>query len=266
MKTSTSPRCPRLPTRAAHPVPVLGRRRFLRHFVLGTAFSAAGGRAWVVSLLADCQPTQSGAGILRVKVSDFPALLNVNGSVRLALNPFSSLSQNVQPFYPVLVNRGPDNQFYTLRSRCGHQGCVVPPFNGSQGASVCPCHGSRYDIDGSIIAGPTQLPLTGYKNSFDGSVLCIEIPGLGYSVTGAVLQSAVGPRFQLQFPTRASLKYSVLLRQSLSDPGTVVPFSASQTGPATSTVFTATTTSATIYVDRTAGAGFYSVAIQVTNS
>ena len=244
----------------------LPRRRFLKHFVFGSAFSAAAGRTWVSSLAADCQPTQSGAGILRVTVADFPALQNVGGSVRLALNPFSSISQNVQPYYPVLINRGSDSQFYALRSRCGHQGCVVGPFIASQGASVCPCHGSRYDIDGSIVAGPTLLPLTAYRNSFDGTVLCVEIPGLGYSVTGTVLQTAAGSRFKLQFATRTTIQYAVLFRQSLTDPGTAVPFAVTETGAATSSVFTATGTSATLYVDRSAAAGFYSVAVQVTSA
>lgn len=240
------------------------RRQFIKNFVVGTAFSVFMGRGRLGTLVADCQPIQSGAGILKVAVNDFPALQNEGGSVRLALNPFSPTNSNVTPFYPVLVNRGPGTQFFTLRTRCGHQGCVVPPFNVSQGASVCPCHGSRYDIDGSVLAGPTTLPLTPYTNSFDGTILCIEIPGLGYSVTGTTVESTVGPRFKLQFPTKSNVKYEVRFRQSLTDAGTAVPFSTTETGPATTNVLTGNGADATAYVDRTATEGFFSVAVQVT--
>ena len=60
------------------------RRHFLKNFVVGTAFSSVMGRAWLGTLVADCQPIQQGAGILRVNISGFQALKNENGSVRLA--------------------------------------------------------------------------------------------------------------------------------------------------------------------------------------
>ena len=140
---------------------VVSRRGFLSHFVVGTAFSTFMGRAWFATLVADCQAVLAGAGILRVKISDFPALQIENGSVRLALNPFVPTNPNVTPFYPVLVNRGAGDRFFTLRTRCSHQGCVVPPFDASVGASVCPCHGSRYAIDGMPKENPGAVPAHG---------------------------------------------------------------------------------------------------------
>src|SRR5258706_6536189 len=99
---------------------VRSRRQFVKNFVVGTAFSSIAGREWFATVVADCVPSVPTAGILRVKVSDFPALQADNGSVRLALNPFSSSNTNVQPFYPVLVNRETANPFFTLRTRCSH--------------------------------------------------------------------------------------------------------------------------------------------------
>jgi len=128
----------------------LPRRRFIKHFVVGTAFSTVLGRKWFATLLADCTATTPTGGILRVKLSDFPALQNEQGSVRLALNPFTE-SGPLGAFYPVLVNRGSGNQFFALSTRCTHLNCVVPPFDASFGASVCPCHESRFRIDGTVI-------------------------------------------------------------------------------------------------------------------
>ena len=241
------------------------RRRFIRHFALGTAFSLLGGRRWTATLVADCQPTITGAGILRVKVSDFPALANTNGSVRLALNPFSLTGPN-GAFYPVMINRGTGTQFFSMSTQCRHQGCVVPTFSASLGAIVCACHGSRYSISGALLGGPATQPLITYTNSFDGiDLLCVQIPNLGYSVTATPLDTTAGPRLKLQFPTKSGLKYEVRFRQNVPDVGTVVPFSTTETGPASNSVLTGNNTAATAYVDRTAAAGFYSVAVQVTS-
>src|SRR5436190_2391629 len=247
--------------------PCVSRRRFIKQFVVGTAFSMLAGRDWLGTLVADCTPTTAANGILRIKVSDFLALQADNGSVRLLFNPIngSQFPTNTS-FYPVLINRAAAGQFFALNSRCMHQSCVVPPFSGAAGASVCPCHGSRYAIDGTVIGPPSTQSLTKFRVSFDGiDLLCIEIPNLGYTVTGSTVESTLGPRFRLQFPTKARLTYEVRFRQSTSDPGTVVPFSTTETGAATTNVLTATTTSATVYVDRTTDAGFYSVAIQANS-
>ncbi len=41
---------------------------------------------------------------------------------------------------------------------CTHLGCTFP-WNGVDQQFQCPCHGSRYDSDGSVLRGPAPLPL-----------------------------------------------------------------------------------------------------------
>src|SRR5438093_11582805 len=89
----------------------LPRRSFIKHFVVGTAVSTILGRNWFATVLADCQPVTSTGGLLQVRLSDFPALQNAQGSVRLALNPFTDTGP-LGTFYPVLVNRGSGTQFF----------------------------------------------------------------------------------------------------------------------------------------------------------
>lgn len=49
-----------------------------------------------------------------------------------------------------------------LSAVCMHLGCIVD-FNGKEKTWDCPCHGSRYNTDGSIINGPTKKPLKKVK-------------------------------------------------------------------------------------------------------
>ncbi|MCE0447791.1 Rieske 2Fe-2S domain-containing protein [Streptomyces tricolor] len=45
-----------------------------------------------------------------------------------------------------------------MSARCTHLGCLVS-FNRAERAWECPCHGSRFAVDGSVIQGPAVEPL-----------------------------------------------------------------------------------------------------------
>ena len=47
---------------------------------------------------------------------------------------------------------------WALSARCSHLGCAV--VVAEDGASLtCPCHGSRYGLDGAVLHGPADEPL-----------------------------------------------------------------------------------------------------------
>jgi nucleotide-binding universal stress UspA family protein/nitrite reductase/ring-hydroxylating ferredoxin subunit len=48
---------------------------------------------------------------------------------------------------------------HVLVPKCTHMGCTVG-WNAADRSWDCPCHGSRYDIDGVVIQGPAKVDLT----------------------------------------------------------------------------------------------------------
>ncbi|MFH8655407.1 FAD-dependent oxidoreductase [Streptomyces afghaniensis] len=56
------------------------------------------------------------------------------------------------------VYRDDDGNLHGVSARCTHLGCLVA-FNSAERAWECPCHGSRFDIDGKVIQGPATKPL-----------------------------------------------------------------------------------------------------------
>ncbi len=51
------------------------------------------------------------------------------------------------------VHRDEEGEFHSLSARCTHLGCIVR-FNPAERTWDCPCHGSRFALDGSVIEGP----------------------------------------------------------------------------------------------------------------
>jgi cytochrome b6-f complex iron-sulfur subunit len=51
-----------------------------------------------------------------------------------------------------------NNELTVLTSVCTHQQCTVA-LNRDQQTIDCPCHGSRYKLDGKVFQGPAQKNL-----------------------------------------------------------------------------------------------------------
>lgn len=54
--------------------------------------------------------------------------------------------------------RAEDGNLRTVNARCTHLGCLVA-FNNAEKTWDCPCHGSRFGTDGSVIQGPATKAL-----------------------------------------------------------------------------------------------------------
>ncbi|WP_348775161.1 (2Fe-2S)-binding protein [Solwaraspora sp. WMMD791] len=56
------------------------------------------------------------------------------------------------------VYRAPDGRLQAVSATCTHMGCLVA-FNDAEQTWDCPCHGSRFAPDGSVLHGPATRPL-----------------------------------------------------------------------------------------------------------
>jgi Rieske Fe-S protein len=56
------------------------------------------------------------------------------------------------------VYRDEDGALHAVSLRCTHMGCLLR-FNGAERSWDCPCHGSRFDVDGAVLEGPAVKPL-----------------------------------------------------------------------------------------------------------
>jgi glycine/D-amino acid oxidase-like deaminating enzyme/nitrite reductase/ring-hydroxylating ferredoxin subunit len=54
--------------------------------------------------------------------------------------------------------RDDDGALHAVSSRCTHLGCQVV-WNAAERTWDCPCHGSRFDVDGDVLNGPAVTPL-----------------------------------------------------------------------------------------------------------
>ena len=59
---------------------------------------------------------------------------------------------------PRAVQRDVSGVLHALSARCTHMGCLVA-YNEAEQTWECPCHGSRFAPDGTVLQGPATEPL-----------------------------------------------------------------------------------------------------------
>ena len=244
------------------------RRRFIKFVTFGTATSLVAGKLWQRELLAFCTPPVGEVvkdGVFKVRISDYPALSQDLGSVRLGLNPVGNDDYPDGTFYPFLINRDELGNFYVLDCECGHQSCVVPTFDSGQMGIRCHCHGSFYNLDGSVLEGPTTQPLHSYPFEYDGNdILTIHIPCWGFEIKATALPGGPGSRIRLDFDAFQNATYEVKFREHLSGPWTSATFATTPTGPANQTSLTTFAGNTSVYLDRTTATGYYALAVKLS--
>ena len=72
-----------------------------------------------------------------------------------------------------LLARMSASAFSAIDAVCSHESCTV---TGADGATyVCPCHGSRYNRSGQVLAGPARASLRQFATTFTDGVVTIAL-------------------------------------------------------------------------------------------
>ena len=243
------------------------RRLWVKQFMFGTA-AALTGPAWTSRVVADVTPTGPGPGVLRIKVADYPALAAPGGSIQL---------QFIDYLKPLTLNRVTNGRFVTLDSICTHSQCTVGRFIVAQNRMRCPCHGSRYDIEGRVFRDasgnstePAKDDLNRFATHFDpaSGIIAITIPDLKLHIESIKVQQQGENgqlRLKLTFPVSYGAIYEISYQPDLDTLPQVISYSKTATGIANqSNIGPEEEGSFTAYVDTTGPRGFFSVGVKLT--
>lgn len=120
-----------------------------RRAVLGTGATAAG----VVLLAAGCGTAANGGAATAGQGE--PSAAAPAPVPAIVLGPASEVPVGGAMFYPTyaaIVVQPTAGTFHGFSNICPHNQCAVSILDGE--ALVCPCHGSRFAFDGSVLQGP----------------------------------------------------------------------------------------------------------------
>jgi Rieske Fe-S protein len=88
---------------------------------------------------------------------DTPELENVGGVYHFQIDDLDK---------DLLVVRKSMGTFVTVDIKCTHKGCDVG-YDAENTCFLCPCHDSRFELDGSVKNGPAEKPIQNYKTLFN---------------------------------------------------------------------------------------------------
>ncbi len=87
-------------------------------------------------------------------------------------------------FTPGSIKAVPEGQFYiaclddgnylALSRTCTHLGCSVP-WNENERKFICPCHGSSFDLTGSVLTPPAMRPLDYFPTRIENGLIRVDI-------------------------------------------------------------------------------------------
>lgn len=239
------------------------RRQFIKTFAQGTTACLISGVLQEHRVVADIGvELASSTGSLRLKVSDYPTLNQPNGSVRISVNPLRSNHQPEGTFHPILINRLPSNELITLSAECTHASCAVRTFSNTSNAHICPCHGSRFAIDGRRLAGPAPFGLDTYASELlEGNILEIKVPRLGFNVNGCLEQSETNTRLKLEFPARRSVSYRALRKPDSNAEWIPTDYSDALEGPMREGTILGDDSIRSIYVETNEDSAFFAIEV-----
>lgn len=146
------------------------RRNFIKEAVTGLGTIAIG--TFTVQFLTSCStsnttgPSNNDEIELKVDLSltENSALTTVGGTLALTSNDIDNSG--------LLLIRQSETAIRVFSRECTHNNCTIDAF--SNGKSVCQCHGSEFDTNGSVLKGPATSSLKEYNASLENNIVTIS--------------------------------------------------------------------------------------------
>lgn len=136
--------------------PSMSRRKLL-NFLTGAAVASTAGAALYPVAKYFIPPSEKGEGGAIIAKD---VLGNPIPASQILAEPVGTRALVAglagEPTYLTIQKDGIDR--IGIVDNCTHLGCTFP-WNGTDQEFQCPCHGSRYSADGSVLRGPAPLPL-----------------------------------------------------------------------------------------------------------
>jgi len=134
---------------------------------LATLFSACGG--------ASSSPTSpsgmaSTLGVVAGQFSGSRVQVPIAGSALADVGGAVLVESTAGVF---LLSRTSATAFSAVDAICSHESCTITGADGS--VYVCPCHGSRYNRSGQVLAGPARASLRQFATTFTDGVVTIAL-------------------------------------------------------------------------------------------
>lgn len=140
----------------------MGRRTFVSSVAALSVGALFSGCASVAAV-----PVTPEQGRVRLRFLHHPALLEPGGSLRIRPAGESL------PVYVLALDNG---EYAAVSPICTHQGCTVDIAGRHL---VCPCHGSTYERDGTVVRGPAPESLRRFpvQRTDDGIIVNVGATG-----------------------------------------------------------------------------------------
>ena len=126
-----------------------------REFIRGLALATGG--------LALLSSSSAFAGKLAIPLDKAEKLKTVGGSAVLKVKDMT-----------ILFVRDSETSIRALDPVCTHLQCIVA-YNQQAKRIECPCHGSKFDLEGKVTHGPASKPLKTYEASISGDRILVEV-------------------------------------------------------------------------------------------
>lgn len=126
------------------------------------------------------EPTESTSEIEEPEAKEIDTSLRADGFAAIGLvetldaeGALSNKNFNGEQVAVIRDPANPDN-LIAVNAFCPHQGCTVE-WKGDGDKFACPCHGSSFNADGSIITGPATKGLGSFTAMIENDLVYVKL-------------------------------------------------------------------------------------------